>query len=98
MNNIGFLLFNARKSNSLTLKEVSNKSGIDFTLISKFEKRERIPSIQHLETLSNIYRIDLDKLIIASYSDKVYEQIKHFDFASDILKVAEKKIDYNKTR
>lgn len=97
MNNVGFLLRKARKSKSLTLKDVSDQTGIDFTLISKFEKRERIPSLIHLETLSKFYNLKLERLIIESYSEKVFEQIKQFDCATDILKVAEEKISYKKT-
>jgi len=98
MNSIGEILLKARKSKALILRKVASAVDIDQSLISKFEKGERQPTIEQIEKLANFYKIPKDQLVIEMLSEKVYKQIKHLDFANKILKVAEDKVKYNQRR
>ena len=90
------ILLNARKSKGLILRKVAAEVDIDQSLISKFEKGERKPTIEQIEKLATFYQIPKQQLMVDIISEKVYNQVKDLEFANEILKVAEQKIIYNK--
>jgi transcriptional regulator with XRE-family HTH domain len=96
MISISEILLNARKSKGLILRKVASEVDIDQSLISKFEKGERQPTLEQIEKLSEFYNIPKHQLIVDIISEKVYKQIKDLDFATEILKVAEEKVTYNR--
>lgn len=96
MISISKILLNARKSKGLILRKVASEVDIDQSLISKFEKGERQPTIEQIEKLSKFYNIPKHQLIVDVISEKVYKQIKDLDFATEVLKVAEEKVTYNR--
>lgn len=86
-----------RKEKQLFLREVSALTEIDQSIISKYEKGERIPSREHVIKLAKIYNIDENDLIIAWQSDKLAHQLYQEDNPEKILRLAESKIRYLKT-
>jgi HTH-type transcriptional regulator, competence development regulator len=86
----------ARLQQGIVLREVAYATEIDQTIINKFELGERKPSREQVEKLADFYELDKDELIIAWKSDLVYNDLKDEKLASQILKVAEKKIEYSK--
>ncbi len=86
----------ARLKQGIVLREVAAATGIDQTIINKFELGERKPSREQVEKLAEFYGLDNDELIIAWKSDLVYYDLKDEILASQILKVAEQKIKYSK--
>jgi len=78
------------------LREVASATEIDQTIINKFELGERKPSREQVEKLADFYGLNIDELIIAWKSDLVYNDLKDEKLASQILKVAEQKIEYSK--
>ena len=86
----------ARLQQGIVLREVAYATEIDQTIINKFELGERKPSREQVEKLADFYGLDKDELIIAWKSDLVYNDLKDEKLASQILKVAEKKIEYSK--
>ena len=96
MKAISETLLNARKSKGLILRKVASEVDIDQSLISKFEKGERKPTIEQIEKLASFYQIPKHQLLVDVISEKVYNQVKDLDFANEILKVAEQKVIYNK--
>ena len=96
MDSISNILLNARKSKGLILRKVAAKVDIDQSLISKFEKGERKPTVEQIEKLASFYKIPKHELLVDLISEKVYNQVKDLDFANEILKVAEEKIINNK--
>ena len=86
----------ARLKQGIVLREVASATGIDQTIINKFELGERKPSREQVEKLAEFYGLDKDELIIAWKSDLVYYDLKDEILASQILKVAEQKIKYSK--
>ena len=86
----------ARLQQGIVLREVAYATEIDQTIINKFELGERKPSREQVEKLADFYELDKDELIIAWKSDLDYNDLKDEKLASQILKVAEKKIEYSK--
>lgn len=59
--NVSTKLRNLRKSNNLTLKELSTKSGISISFISDIENRRRNPSIDTLEILAKALNVSVNE-------------------------------------
>ncbi len=87
-----------RLQKGIVLREVASATGIDQTIINKFELGERKPSRKQVIKLADFYGLDKDELIIAWKSDLVYNDLKDERLASQILKVAENKIEYFKIK
>ncbi len=96
MKNLKDILREARLQQGIVLREVASATEIDQTIVNKFELGERKPSRAQVEKLADFYKLDKDELIIAWKSDLVYNDLKDEKLASQILKVAEQKIEYSK--
>lgn len=88
------LLKNAREKKNLKIREVSQQSGIDQALISKFESGTRKPTREQVSKLANILEIDLETLMIAWLKEKILYEIGNDEFALKAMKVAEEEIRY----
>jgi len=91
-------LFEARKEKNLILRKVSAATDIDQSLISKFEKNERKPTQAQLKSLAKFYNLNFKTLIIDWYSEKIADDLKYTESTAEILKIAEDKINYNKSK
>ncbi|MBU2922500.1 helix-turn-helix domain-containing protein [Winogradskyella psychrotolerans] len=98
MKTLGETLKEAREKTDLILRKVSAEVDIDQSLISKFEKNERKPTKEQLIRLANFYNLSEKDLIINWYSEKIAEELKYTEQTTEILKVAEEKINYYKTQ
>jgi len=87
-----------RLQHGKVLREVAFGTGIDQTIINKFELGERKPSREQVEKLADFYGLDNDELIIAWKSDLLYNDLKDERLSNQILEVAEQKIKYAKTK
>lgn len=96
METLGDILRSSRESMGLILRKVAAEVDIDQSLISKFEKNERKPTIDQLIRLANFYKLPEKELTINWYSEKIAEELKYTESTSEILRVAEKKIEYYK--
>ncbi len=96
MKTLGDILKCAREEKGLILRKVAAKVDIDQSLISKFEKSERKPTMEQIVRLAKFYGLSENKLIINWYSEKIAEELKYTESTSEILKVAEEKINYYK--
>lgn len=83
-----------RTENHLTLREVAEHLKIDTSMLGKIEKNNRKPSKQLIKDISILFHISENKLTIAHLSDTVVYSILEEEFASEVLKVAEEKINY----
>ncbi|MDD3772870.1 MAG: helix-turn-helix transcriptional regulator [Weeksellaceae bacterium] len=97
METIGQILRNKRQALGLLLRQVSTYVDIDQAILSKIERNERKPTKEMLEKLAKILQLDKDELLVQFISDKIAYEIVDEDFASKVLKVAEKKIKYLKS-
>ncbi|QXP67107.1 helix-turn-helix domain-containing protein [Polaribacter sp. AHE13PA] len=95
---LGDTLKDAREGKGLILRKVAAEVDIDQSLISKFEKNERKPTLEQIIRLAKFYELSESKLIINWYSEKIAEELKYTESTSEILKVAEEKINYYKAQ
>lgn len=84
----------ARTSLNMKMLTVSNISGIDQALLSKYESGQRIPSEAHLQSLSNALEIQYNKLRTAYISEKIYDILKYEDNPKELIQAAEARIEY----
>ena len=94
MESLGELLKKKRQESGLILRKVAAHVDIDQSLISKFEKNERIPTKQQITRLADFYQLELKVLLIKWYSQKIYDVLEDQEDAMQILKVAEARIAY----
>lgn len=97
MKSLGDTLKNAREEKDMILRKVAAEVDIDQSLISKFEKNERKPTMEQIVRLAKFYGLSEKDLMINWYSEKIAEELRYIDSTSEILKVAEEKIEYYKT-
>ncbi|RDI49553.1 helix-turn-helix domain-containing protein [Flavobacterium glaciei] len=83
-----------RIENHLTLREVAKHLQIDTSMLGKIEKNNRNPSKQFIKDISNLFGIEEKLLIVAHLSDTVAYSILDEELASEVLQVAEEKINY----
>lgn len=94
MESLGELLKKKRQESGLILRKVAARVDIDQSLISKFEKNERVPTKQQITRLADFYQLELKDLLIKWYSQKIYDVLEDQEDAMQILKVAEARIAY----
>ena len=98
MKSLGNILKIARKEKEMILRKVSEEVDIDLSLISKFEKNERKPTRKQLVRLAKFYKLSEQELIINWYSEKIANDLKYTQKTTEILRVAEEKINYYKSQ
>ncbi len=79
--NIGSQIRYLRKSNNLTQKELSNQLGLTPKMISFYENSERIPPIDIVVKLAEIFNVSSDYLLGVSLNPATNE-ISQFEFLS----------------
>lgn len=83
-----------RIQNHLTLREVAEHLKIDTSMLGKIEKNSRKPSKQLITEISKLFCINENLLTIVHLSDTIAYSILEEDSATEVLKVAEEKINY----
>lgn len=93
----GSLVKNLREERNLTLREVSSYLEIDISMLGKIEKNSRKPTRQMISKFSTLFKISEKELTVEFLSDNVVHQILYAEnFATDVLRAAEKKVKYLK--
>lgn len=88
-----------REGKQLPLREVAEVLQIDTSMLGKIEKNNRKPTKQLIEKFAKFFNVSDKDLLIAFLSDAVaYQVMDEEDFASEVLKVAEKKVKYLKNK
>ena len=88
-----------REEKFLTLREVAESLCIDTSMLGKIEKNKRKPTKAFIEKFARLFMVNGKDLTIAFLSDTVaYQVLDEEDYASEVLKVAEKKVKYLKTQ
>src|SRR5437667_8732350 len=85
-----------REQRGLVLRDVADKTGLDFTLLSRFETGERIPTEQHANVLAKFFKTDKTEphaMRIAEQFRKKFS--KHPAVRAAILRLAEEEGIYN---
>src|SRR5580700_9236395 len=88
-----------REERKLTLREVAKALEIDTSMLGKIEKNRRKPTKLLIKKFSDFFNANGRHLTIAFLSDTVaYQVLEEEDYAGEVLKVAEKKVKYLKTK
>lgn len=94
---LGYILRHIREEKQLSLQDVSDVSGIDATLLSKFENGKRIASPEQVLKLAQVYNFDdATTLLIQRQSDEIISKLNISDsnLALKALQTAEEKVAY----
>lgn len=87
-----------REKKGLPLRKVAAELDIDPSTLSKIERGERSANKEMLSIFSDLFKVDEDELGLILMSDKVaYDLIKE-ENSKEILRVAEQKIEYLRTK
>ena len=88
-----------REERCLPLREVAEAFSIDTSMLGKIEKNSRKPTRELIGKFARYFKVSEKELLIAFLSDAVaYQIMEEEDLSSEVLKVAEKKVKYLKTK
>jgi Fic family protein len=94
MKMLSVLLKESRQQKGLTMQVVTQMTGINQALISKMEIGDRLPTEKQVQILSELYDLDFKEMRILWLAEKVVNLIKYEPIASEILTVAESRVEY----
>jgi len=87
-----------REEAKLSLREVAEQIGIDTSLLGKIERNDRLPTKEQIKLVAKFFNLDEKDLMKEFLSDQIAYKIMEEEADIDTLKVAEKKIQYLKTK
>ncbi len=87
-----------RLANKLPQRKVAAHLDIDTSLLAKYERNVRQPSKELILKIAELFNIDSDKLISEALTDKIANQLIEEDVDSRLLRVAEDKAEYIKSK
>jgi transcriptional regulator with XRE-family HTH domain len=93
---IGEVIRELRQKNKMPLRRLAALLDLDQSTLSKIENNSRRANEKLIEKISRIFNVDERTLKIQLLSDRIIYDLKDKDFGLDVLKVAEKKLDYEK--
>lgn len=94
----GETLRKLREDDGMPLRKLAALLDIDQSTLSKIERNERNANADLIEKLSKIFNTDKKELHINFISEKVAYELLDEESSIDILKVAEEKIEYLKSK
>lgn len=98
LENFGVIIKRFREERNLPLRKVAAALDIDTSTLSKIERGERNANKEIVQRASFFFEVDLSHLIIEFMSDKVAYDLLHEDDCDRILKVAEEKVKYLRSK
>ena len=87
-----------REELNLSLRKVSEKIGVDTSLLGKIERDERQPTKEQIKLIAEFYKLDERTLLMENLSDQIAYKIIDSNAETKILKVAEQKVKYLKNK
>lgn len=97
LNSVGSQIRKLREDAQMPLRKLASLLDIDQSTLSKIERDERRANIQLLEEVAKIFSVNKKSLLVNFYSDLISYEIEDEKEYSEILKVAEAKIEYKRT-
>lgn len=94
----GELIREYRENGGLPLRKVAAFIDIDPSTLSKIERGERSANKEMIPLLSKILNVSAHDLTLSLLSDNVAESLIYENNCEEILKVAEEKIKYFKSK
>ena len=96
MKSIGEIIRESREKEGYPLRKVAAFLDIDQAVLSKIERGQRKLTKEQVIKLAGFFNYSEKELLVAYFSDLIIYHVGHEEYAMDALKVAEKKIDYQK--
>lgn len=96
MKKIGDKIKELREKEGLLLRQVAAAAEMDPALLSKIERGERMPTKSQVLKIAEYFRIDKEELLVLFLSDKIVYSLKDEEYALKAMKIAEKKMNYQK--
>lgn len=87
-----------REKEGLPIRKVAAQLDIDPSLLGKIERNDRPPTKEQIKKLAEIFGQDENYLLSEFVSDQIAYKILKEETDLSILKVAEKKVHYLKTK
>jgi HTH-type transcriptional regulator, competence development regulator len=87
-----------REEQNLPLRKVAAHLDIDTSTLAKFEKNIRHPNREHLMKLAELFHLDLQELTIMYLADRVAYDLIDESNSEQVLKIAEEKIKYIRSK
>lgn len=87
-----------REEAQLSLREVAENIGIDTSLLGKIERNERQPTKEQIKQVAKYFKLDEKDMLKEYLSDQIAYRILEEAADLDILKAAERKVQYLKTK
>jgi hypothetical protein len=84
----------SRKTKKLTLQQVSSAVKIDVGILSKIERGLRPISMEQLETLATLYKLNFTELKKNLTAEQIVAFVAYESSPDEILKIAEQKLAY----
>lgn len=95
---IGQIIRELRVKEVLPLRKVAAQLDIDTSFLSKIERDEKRATKEQILKLAEIFKVSKDYLLVPYLSGLVYSQIGEEECASEVLKVAEELVNYEKSK
>jgi len=93
---LGEKLRQLREKNELPLRKVAALIDIDVAILSKMERSDRKLSKEVVLKLAELYKYDIEELLVLFLSEKIMYEIQDEEFGEKALIAAEKKVKYLK--
>ena len=87
-----------RQEREIALRKAAAGIDIDQSSLSKIERGDRMPTEEQLAKIADYYSVDLLELRVRYKSDKVMYEVLSEAQPEEILKVAEEKLHYYKSK
>lgn len=87
-----------REDKGIPLRKVAAALDVDQSSLSKFERGDRLPKEDLLPKIAQYFDINEGELHLRYKSDKVLSEIMEDENPEEILKVAEEKLRYIKSK
>ena len=94
----GEVLRRLREEKKLPLRKVAAMLDIDPSTLSKIERGDRNATKEHIAVLAGLFQVDFSILMIDYLSDKISYELINENSTSEVLKVAEQKIKYRRSK
>jgi len=96
MKTIGEIIRGHREEKGMLLRQLAALLEIDSAILSKIERGERKATKEQIIKIAAILGIKQNEMLIQYLSEKIAYEIADEETAKQVLKVAEKKVDYIK--
>lgn len=91
---IGDTLKKIREKKGIQLREVADKTAINYTLLSRIETGKRLPTKTQIKSLAEFYSYSENDLIRHLISDKILNEVQSEDLGLEGFQLAEQKLKY----